>query len=181
MIAREVLGLKTFFFSAKTYLSSKLRNCKCKNGVTGSIYSSWGARKKLPHQWHFIASFYVSRLFVAQLPSTHRHSLLGRSKAGKFFLSPRKYFTIFVMYVFLYLWQVCYPLIQYITIQPLSFPCISVLLKLIFFTELFYAETMDFSLIQKHSSCAPSRIRVTERPVNLHSYSYSCFYFWICI
>ena len=85
MIAREVLGLKTFFFSAKTYLSSKLRNCKCKNGVTGSIYSSWGARKKLPHQWHFIASFYVSRLFVAQLPSTHRHSLLGRSKAGKFF------------------------------------------------------------------------------------------------
>ena len=78
-------GPQNIFFSAKTYLSSKLQNCKCKNGVTGSIYSSWGARKKLPHQWHFIASFYVSRLFVAQLPSTHRHSLLGRSKAGKFF------------------------------------------------------------------------------------------------
>ena len=128
MIAREVWGLKTFFFSAKTYLSSKLRNCKCKNGVTGSIYSSWGARKKLPHQWHFIASFYVSRLFVAQLPSTHRHSLLGRSKAGKKILSPRKYFTIFVcVFVFVTGMLFFYSVHHYST---LFFPCISVLLKL---------------------------------------------------
>ena len=135
-IAREVLGLKTFFFSTKTYLFSNLRNCKCKNGVTGSIYSSWGARKKLPYQWHFIASFYVSRLFVAQLPSTHRHSLLGRSKSGKKVLSPRQYFTIFVMYVFLYCMYFC--MLSFNSVHHYStqtFPCILVLLKLTFFAE----------------------------------------------
>ena len=134
-IAREVLGLKTFFFSTKTYLFSNLRDCKCKNGVTGSIYSSWGAGKKLPYQWHFIASFYVSRLFVAQLPSTHRHSLLGRSKAGKKSFESS---TIFHNFCYVCVFVFVTSMLSFNSVHHYStqtFPCILVLLKLTFFAQ----------------------------------------------